>query len=71
MQYRRALAGHLHSHPCHGQMFVMIKVKVKVKQALNRPGWAQVVDNCIIPRQLANEGGEVVSPMHQHPLTRR
>ena len=43
----------------------VIVVNVKVQQSLYRPWGFQ------ISRQLANEGGKVVSPTHQPPLPRR
>jgi hypothetical protein len=45
--------------------------RVKVKESLNRPGVAQRVPGGLgsqISRHLAQEGGEVISPMHRPPL---
>ena len=52
-------------------MFAMVNVEAKVKQSIYRPGQAlkvQEVEASSIYRELAHEGGEVVSLMYGQPL---
>jgi len=52
-------------------MFALVNVNAKVKQSLHRPQQVlrvQEVDAPTIFRQLAHEGGKVVSPTYWQPL---
>ena len=60
-----------HSHGIQAMPFHLVSLSKKVNQSLYRPGQTlriPVCSNSQISRQSAQEGGKVVSPMHQLPL---